>query len=367
MTRQEQEPRITAIVALLRGMDIEIPAERLAEIISTIAPVPLTQRRLELALLKHPGILEGRHSNVPVTVQDLAHALVSEGVTQVVLPTCESCGRSIRLPHKTAQGGRHCSRCERNARAVACATCNQVKPVHCTVDSQQYCRRCWRNDPRSFGLCSQCRKQASIIVRRPQLVCFTCYSAPAKTCGLCGKLGRTATHIDGRRICARCYYAMRTPQSCPECGIKVFLTGIKNDQRVCAVCADSPVTMACPGCGSVTADRKHHLCVDCRRPLEVERLLGDEAGIIRPELQPLGSYLLTHHRNAISLSKWRYRNRCGGILRELADGSLPLTPTAIIDRAPNGQTAAFLLSLLARSGTLSALDVEAARLGLMHV
>lgn len=99
----------------------ELSTDRLAKIVIDVAPTPITQRLLELALIKQPGILEGQHRNVPVTVQDLAHALVAAGARQVVLPTCETCERPVRLPHKTPSGGRHCSRCERNSRATACA------------------------------------------------------------------------------------------------------------------------------------------------------------------------------------------------------------------------------------------------------
>src|SRR5690606_40813909 len=98
-----------------------------AEIVHSVAPVPLTQRLLELALIKQPGVLEGQHANVPVTVQDLARALVEEGASRVMLPTCESCGRAVRMPHKTPGGGRHCSRCERKARPVACASCGRCR------------------------------------------------------------------------------------------------------------------------------------------------------------------------------------------------------------------------------------------------
>lgn len=216
MPKPPQEPRVAEVVMLIQWVALEISTERLAEIVSTVAPVPLTQRRLELALLKQPGVLEGHHQNVPVTVQDLAHALVAEGASRVVLPTCESCGRAIRMPHKTPSGGRHCSRCERNARSVPCASCGQVRPVQRTVDGLRYCRECWRADPRSFDDCSRCGQHATIVVRRPELVCLACYTAPIKTCGLCGEPGRVASHLDGRRVCARCYYAMRTPQPCPE-------------------------------------------------------------------------------------------------------------------------------------------------------
>lgn len=302
-----QEPRVAEIVALVRPLIPEISPEQLAEIVHSVAPVPLTQRLLELALLKQPGVLEGRHRNVPVTVQDLAHALVAEGASRVVLPTCESCGRAVRMPHKTPNGGRHCSRCERNARSVACATCGRVRPVQRTIDGKRYCRECWRADRRSFGLCSRCGQHATIVVRRPELVCLNCYTAPIKTCGLCGEPGRVASHLDGRRVCARCYYAMRTPQPCPECGRKVFLTGFMNGQKVCADCAGSPITMACPSCGSIEEVRKHRLCAECRRPITIQRLLCDDTGSVRPELLPLADYLLTHHGKANSLERWQHK------------------------------------------------------------
>ena len=336
-------------------------AERLAEIVHDVASAPHTQRRLELALIKLPGVLEGHHPNVPVTVQDLAHALVAEGARQVVLPTCESCGRAVRMPHKTPHGGRHCSRCERNARSVACATCGRVRPVQRTIDGQRYCRECWRADARSFGDCSRCGQRATIVVRRPELVCQACYTAPLKPCGLCGELGRVASHLDGRRVCARCYYAMRTPQPCPECGRKVFLTGFMNGQKVCADCAGTPITMACPGCGSIAEIRKHRLCAECRRPITIQRLLGDETGSILPELQPLADYLMTHHGKANSLERWQHKSKCAAALRELADGTLPIAADAIITRAQSGQAVTFLLSLLVRSGVLPELDVEEAR------
>lgn len=303
MAKPPQLPRVAEVVALVGPLVPEISPERLVEIVHSVAPVPLTQRLLELALIKQPGVLEGQHANVPVTVQDLARALVADGASRVVLPTCESCGRAVRMPHKTPAGGRHCSRCERNARSVSCASCGQVRPVQRTIDGQHFCRDCWRADPRSFDDCSRCGQHATIVVRRPELVCLACYTAPIKTCGLGGEPGRVASHLDGRRVCARCYYAMRRPQTCPECGRRVFLTGFMNGQTVCADCAGSPVTMACPGCGSIEEIRKHHLCVECRRPIAIQQLLADDAGEIRADLHPLADYLLTHHGKAASLER----------------------------------------------------------------
>ncbi len=154
---------------------------------------------------------------------------------------------------------------------------------------------------------------------------------------------------------------MRRPQPCPECGRRVFLTGFMNGQKFCADCAGAPVTMACPGCGSIEEIRKHHLCVECRRPVAIQQLLADDAGEIRADLHPLADYLLTHHSKAASLERWMHKSKCAMVLREITDGTLPLTAEAIITRARSGQSVAFLLSLLVRSGVLPEIDVEGTR------
>lgn len=204
MKAGKQTPRVREVAKLVQPVVPGVPVERLAELVIEVAPAPVTQRLLELALLKQPGLLQGQCRNVPVTVQDLAHALVQEGASRVVLPTCESCGRALRLPHKTSGGGRRCSRCERNARSTACAKCGQVKPVQRNIEGQRFCRKCWRADLRSFADCSRCGRYATTVVRRSETVCLDCYRAPIKTCGLCGNRGSIASHLDGRRVCARC-------------------------------------------------------------------------------------------------------------------------------------------------------------------
>ncbi|MBT2535038.1 hypothetical protein [Arthrobacter sp. ISL-69] len=140
-----------------------------------------------------------------------------------------------------------------------------------------------------------------------------------------------------------------------------MLTNLLHEQLVCAECAGAPVTMACPGCGSVEESRKHHLCAQCRRPIVVQRLLSDETGEIRDEMRALADYLISHHPRAESLSRWVDNSSAAATLRDLAGGTLPLEPAAIIERAGSAQSASFLLSLLVLSGTLPDLDVQHAR------
>lgn len=140
-----------------------------------------------------------------------------------------------------------------------------------------------------------------------------------------------------------------------------MLTNLLHEQLVCAECAGRPVTMACPGCGSVQESRKHHLCEQCRRPIVVRRLLSDETGEIRDEMQALADSLISHHPRAESLSQWVDNSSAAATLRDLSVGTLPLEPAAIIERAGSVQSASFLLSLLVQSGTLPDLNVQHAR------
>jgi hypothetical protein len=361
MAEHSPGQQLSEIASLIQDTVPELLAADIKKIVMEVAPIERTQRLLQLALIKQPGALQGEHPNVPITVQDLCHALDAAGARAIVLPACEGCGRHLRLPYQAPGEGRHCSRCARNHMSTPCARCGRVQPVQRNIDGERFCRTCWRADPRSFDTCSRCGQLATIVVRRPELVCHGCYTAPLRTCSLCHEPGRVATHLEGKRVCARCYYAMRRPRQCPECGRRRMLTNLWDDQLVCAECAGAPVTLACPGCGSVEESRKHHLCARCRRPIVVRRLLSDETGEIRDEMRPLAEYLISHHPRAESLASWVNKSRGAATLRELADGTLRLDPAAIIDRAGSAQSVSFLLSLLVQSGTLPDLDVQRAR------
>jgi hypothetical protein len=358
---QSSAQQLLEIVSLIQDAAPELLATDIQKVVMEVAPMERTQRLLQLALIKQPGVLQSEHLNVPITVQVLCHALVAAGARGIVLPACEGCGRHLQMPHKAPGGGRHCSRCARNHLSAACARCGRIQPVQRNTGGEQFCRACWRADPRSFDTCSRCGELATIIVRRPELVCLDCYTAPLKTCSLCHKPGRVATHLEGKQVCARCYYAMRNPRPCPECGQRRMLTNLWHDRLVCAECAGAPVTLACPGCGSVEESRKHHLCAQCRRPIIVRRLLSDETGEIRDNLRPLAEYLISHHPRAESLSRWADKSSGAATLRDLANGTLPLDPAAIIERAGSAQSVSFLLSLLVLSGTLPDLDIQHAR------
>lgn len=349
------------IVRFVHAAAPELTEEEVRGIVIRVATIEKTQRLLQLALINQPGLLHGAQANVPRTVQALCHALVAAGAQRIVLPTCESCERSVSLPHKAPGGGRHCSRCERNRRATACAQCGQVQPIQRRIDGNPLCRACWRVDPRSFDTCDRCGNEATLVVRKDERICLACYTAPIKPCSICKEPGPVATHIDGGRVCARCYYSMRRPRLCPECARKRFLTNLLHNHLVCAECAGKPITMACPGCGSITESRKHHLCARCRRPGVIHQLLADRNDEIRPELQPLAHYLLSHHPNPEALTNWILKSRGAETLRGLANGTLALEPRAIIEQLENPRTVSFLLSLLVASDTIPEFDVQRAR------
>ncbi|AMM31494.1 hypothetical protein SA2016_0806 [Sinomonas atrocyanea] len=352
---------LASIVSIVQATANELSVDVIEQIVLRVAPIRRTRRRLQIALETRPLLLTGGHPNVPATAQDLCHALVDAGASAVVLPACEGCGRHVRMPHKAPDGGRHCSRCERNHRARECSNCGQVRPVYRSIEGDTLCRVCWRSDTRSFAVCSRCGQNATIITRRPEPVCVRCYRAPLKRCSLCDKDGPVATHLDGRRVCARCYYGMRRPRPCPDCGQPRFLTHPHSGRMTCAECAGAPATLACPGCGSVSNSRKHHFCDRCRHPATVRRLLTKEDGEVPEALRPLEAYLLTHPTKSDSIERWALRSGTARTLRDLVEGRLALDAGAIIDALPSPQSEAFLLSLLAAAGLLPEDDVHQAR------
>jgi len=351
------------IVSVLRSYVPEISIDDLAEIIESIAPVHRTRRRMFIAISKRPGILTGADPNVPTTVQKLTVALSEAGAAAIVVPGCEQCERKISLPHRAPQGGRHCSRCEKNYRARPCAGCGQRRPIHKNLNGEYFCRPCWRQDSRSFGLCSRCNSTVSVKKALDgTLVCDRCYKAPESECFGCHRMKPVAQYVNGKTLCQNCYYGTRYPRTCPGCGDRRFLTQIVDDQLCCASCAGTTEDLACPGCGSVQNMRKFHLCAECRRPEIIHKMLADADGSIRSELRPLEKYLLEGTTRGDSLEGWQRVNRVStGVLRELATGQLPLDFETIFTRCGEKQGATFLLSMLVASGVLPDTDIDEER------
>lgn len=351
------------IVSVLESYAPEISPDDLATIVESVALVHRTRRRLFIAISKRPGILTGHDLNVPATVQSLTVALSEAGAVAIVVPGCEQCGRKISLPHRAPQGGRHCSRCHKNYRATPCVSCGRRRVIHKTLDSEHFCRPCWKLDPRSFGVCSRCNSTVSVKnALDGTLVCNRCYEAPESECFGCHRMRPIAQRMDGKTLCHNCYYGMRYPRPCPSCGDRRFLTQIVDDHLCCASCAGTTEALACPGCGSVQNMRKFHLCAECRRPQIIQEMLEDVDGRVRPELRPLETYLLEGTTRADSLVGWWRQNRVSAeVLRELATGQLPLEFEAIFTRCGGKQGATFLLSLLVTSGVLTDIDIDEER------
>ncbi|MBW9093034.1 hypothetical protein JNB62_05010 [Microbacterium jejuense] len=140
-----------------------------------------------------------------------------------------------------------------------------------------------------------------------------------------------------------------------------MLTNPRGDSMVCAQCAGEPVTLECPGCGSVSHSRAHRLCDRCRHPATVRRLLTNSDGQVPDALQPLEAYLLAHPGAANSFDRWALKSDAARAIRHLVSGLLPLEARAIIDDLSTPQSAGFLLSLLVAAGLLPELDVHQAR------
>lgn len=77
-------------------------------------------------------------------------------------------------------------------------------------------------------------------------------------------------------------------------------------------------------------------------------------------LRPLERYLLEGSANSTSFVRWAFKSRGAQALRALANGTLELEPTAILDFFPSAQARSFFLSLLSESGVLPELDLRQA-------
>lgn len=312
----EDAAGLIALIRIVQATATDIPPASIARIVLEVAPIRRTRRLLQLALEQRPRLLEGARADVPVTVQELCHRLVEAGAPRVVLPVCEGCGRQMRkMPHKAPGGGRHCSRCERNHRATACSRCGQNRPIQRSIGGDILCRPCWWADPRSFDLCSRCDQVATIMSRRPDLVCVRCYRAPLKRCAICSQDGPIASHLDGQRVCTRCYFGMRRPRQCPGCSRRRLLTSLRDEQLICAECAGDPVKLECPGCGSVSQSREHRLCDRCRHPMTIRSLLSDDGGEVPKALRPLEIYLLSQPTQSDSIERWVLKSDAARALR----------------------------------------------------
>ena len=124
-------------------------------------------------------------------------------------------------------------------------------------------------------------------------------------------------------------------------------------EPLCGACTrpDPGFWRTCPGCGQtgrITGGR----CIRCTTRKRLRELLGDQAGVIRPGLQPLYDALADAERPA-TVEAWLNKSAAPAILRQLAGKQL--THRAL-DELGGDKTAVHLRAVLVAIGTLPERD-----------
>jgi hypothetical protein len=169
--------------------------------------------------------------------------------------------------------------------------------------------------------------------------------------GTCVRCGREdafkAANWEGL-ICRTCLdRAVRTHGICPICRVSRLLPGRDGDgggRPVCRDCASITRNFFCDRCGEESELLRGRLCQGCTLAEQVDGLLDDGTGRVRPGPEALRDRILAmpNPRSALSWLRGRHPPR---LLRELAAATLPLTHEAF-HQHPDWRAAASMRELL---------------------
>lgn len=346
---------VAALVAIVTSIDPGLTAEAAATAITATATKTAHVQKLVWVLGETPGLLtgEGAHAPFPMVLR-LIDKLCEAGATAIRRPACPRCGRAVALS-KQADGVRICRTCCARAHAVACSRCGDVRePATRDPQGRPLCPFCLINDPINHEDCVGCGRRRRVSQRSADgPICATCVPKTIATCSVCGRPRpcRIST-ITGRPWCSNCSHSWAT---CSGCGTLAPVRAGTRTAPLCANCttADPEVWRTCPSCGD-TGQLLARDCSRCRLRRRVDDLLGDAAGTVRPELQPLHEALVGVDRPATALS-WLSRSTAIDVLGELAAGTRPLTHAAL-DELPPSKTLTHLRAVLVATHTLPGRD-----------
>ncbi|MFY1632390.1 hypothetical protein ACN27F_03725 [Solwaraspora sp. WMMB335] len=262
----------THLVSVVDGMDE-------ASAFAVLAVARVTRLRalheLDAWMDAHPDALAEPGAHCPLSLVRLAHALHAAGHTDVVLPACVACGRT--LPDLvTGPDGRICGRCAARMRIRACVRCGREGRILARRAEGGICHRCYRVDEQVITPCARCGRPRQPVARLDDgsPVCETCWQ-PVRTCTTCGTTGPTHYRGSDGPLCPACYRRRHQPQrACSRCGevARIAHRGQDPTAEVCYRCYRPPtVDTLCATCGRARpcrpAGRSGPLTCSSCRPL----------------------------------------------------------------------------------------------------
>jgi len=351
---------VEIVVEVVTAVDPTLSAEVVIAATHDAAPQDGQRHRLAWALQDRPELLTGAGAEACVpSVLRLIDKLCDAGATGIVRPPCPACGRVIALV-KPRDGLRLCRNCVAKSRAEQCDRCGAVREA-ATRDEQgrPLCAYCLTTDPANQEPCAVCGRRRPVSVRTPNgSVCPSCRPWKTMTCTICGRhCPSMISKTTGQPWCRACTQRWAR---CARCDQLAPIRSGTIDKPLCATCTrpDPGFWRSCSDCGRpgrIHAGR----CAHCSVQRRVRKLLGDDDGHIRPELDPLYQALVSAQRPA-TVASWLDKSAAPEFLRRLKTGSQ--LNHEDLDALPAGKPVEHLRSVLVAVGTLPPRDEQMARL-----
>ena len=355
------ESLVEAVAVAAGNLDREV----LLASIERAAPSETERKRLLASLQSEPDALQAGSPRAPRVLGRLAAELTAAGASGVVRPACPGCGREVELVHPTPDGS-VCNRCYHHGRATECGLCGKRRPVVTrTPEGRPMCSSCHNRDQSRWEPCARCGRSRPVNARTDDggALCNSCYRQPPVPCDGCGNPGTIVSRKGGRFMCTRCYRHPRRP--CGRCGRvrRVALRANEDHPDLCPACHWAAVAV-CVRCGEESPSRGvqsgEPVCLRCIALSRLEAVITAPDGKIPEPLRQLRDVFVSVEQPR-SISVWLDRSPGVGVLREIANGTLPLTHEALDGLA---QTASIhhLRQLLVAAGALPQRDPNLARL-----
>jgi len=350
------------VVEIVTTVGPTLSAAAVAAAVGAAASQAGQRQQLAWALQDRPELLTGAGAEAPVpSVLRLVDKLCDAGASGVVRPPCPHCGRVTTLV-KPRDGVRLCRNCVAGSRAEPCARCGTVREAASRdTHGRPLCPYRLATDPANQEVCVGCGRRRPVSVRAPNgPLCPACRPVPTMTCSVCGRRAPCWTaKATGEPWCQACQQRWARCSGCGE--VQPVRGGTRTEPR-CARCTrpDPWFWRTCPTCGQTARLHRSGPCTRCVVDRRLRELLTDDAGHVRPELQPLYRNLASTEQPGTVL-RWLDKSTATAILGELGTGTRPLTHAAL-DELPASKPLTHLRAVLVATGALPPRDEQMARL-----
>ena len=347
----QADDTVADLVRVVTELDRMLEGDVVRAALVAAARHPAQQQRLAWVVLAQPELLTGAGylAPAPAVLRFIDH-LADAGATAVIKPACPGC-HQVKPLLKVRDSQRICRRCFARTTERPCSGCGRTRePAARDAQGAAVCHTCWTRDRSTWEDCVGCGRRRPVALRRPDGPrCDACRPMATATCTLCGRTAAcTISKATGQPWCLRCHQRWAT---CAGCGSIAPVRGGSRDAPLCARCTnpDPGFWGRCPACGT-TWQLSPQPCQRCVLDQHVRRLLGDQNGVVRPDLAALHQALTGVTRPDNTLT-WLARSTARELLTHLARDTRPLTHESL-DELPTGKVLAHLRSILVAAGTL---------------